>query len=185
MKEYRELYNGSLIALDVGLVGGDWELGAAVWRNLFDARGWDLAGKRDDEGNFIPPASYVPTSPSAGGKDRTLATDGSFYATSQANYRELAAEEQKRLALADPGLAQMPYRIYLFTVFLRRELKRLDEISDEDILAGEGFGDGFSLIALPGQDDVDAAGLSEREMQTWRVQPLPWEMMEDGEVARA
>jgi cytochrome b pre-mRNA-processing protein 3 len=177
------LYNGSLIALDVGLVGGDWELSAAVWRNLFDARGWDLGGKRDDEGNFIPPASYVPTSSTTGRKEDTLATDGSFYASSQANYRELAAEEQKNLALADTVLAQMPYRIYLFTAFLRRDLKRLEDISDEDILAGDGIRNGFSLIARPGQDDVGAAGLSEREVQAWRVRPLPWEIMEDGEVA--
>jgi hypothetical protein len=166
-------------------VGGDWELGAAVWRNLFDARGWDLAGKRDDEGNFIPPASYVPTSASTGRKEDILATDGSVYASSQANYRELAAEEQKRLALDDPVLAQMPYRIYLFTVFLRRELKRLEEVSDEDILAGEWFRSGFSVIVQPARDDVDAAGLSEREVQTWRAQPLPWEIMEDEEVAKA
>lgn len=178
------LYNGSLIALDVGLVGGDWELGAAVWRNLFDARGWDLAGKRDDEGNFIPPASYVPTSSSTGRKEDILATDGSAYASSQANYRELAAEEQTRLALADPVLAKLPYRIYLFTAFLRRELKRLEEVNDEDILTGEGFRSGFSFIAHPGRDDVDAAGLSEREVQRWRAQPLPWESMEDVEVAK-
>lgn len=171
----------------MGLVGGDWELGAAVWRNLFDARGWDLAGKRDDEGNVIPPSSYVPTSSSTGRKEDILATDGSVYASSLANYRELAAEEQKRLALADPVLAHMPYRIYLFTAFLRRELKRLEQVSDEEILAGEGFRSGFSLIAQPGQDGVDAAGLSEKEVQTWRVQPLPWEIMdmEDGEVTKA
>ena len=178
------LYNGSLIALDVGLVGGDWELGAAVWRNLFDARGWDLGGKRDDEGNFIPPASYVPTSSTTGRKEDILATDGSAYASSQANYRELAAEEQTRLALADPVLGQLPYRIYLFTVFLRRELKRLEDVNDEDILTGEGFKSGFSFIAQPGRDDVDAAGLSEREVQRWRAQPLPWEITEDVKVAK-
>ena len=155
-----------------------------MWRNLFDARGWDLAGKRDDEGNFIPPASYIPTSSSTGRKEDILATDGSVYASSQANYRELAAEEQKNLALADLALAQMPYRIYLFTAFLRRELKRLEEVSDEDILAGEGFKSGFSFIAQPGRDDVDAAGLSEKEIQTWRTQPLPWEVTGDGEVAK-
>jgi len=82
-------------------------------------------------------------------------------------------------------LAQLPYRVYLFAAFLRRELKRLEEVSDEDILAGQGFPGGFSFVAQPGRDDVDAAALSEREVQKWRAQPLPWEIMEDVVAAKA
>lgn len=70
-------------------------------------------------------------------------------------------------------------------MFVRRELKRLEEVGDEDIVAGDGFRSGFSFIAKPGQDDADTAGLSERELQRWRAQPLPWEIVEDVGVAKA
>lgn len=140
MKEYKQLWNGSQIALDVGLVGGDWEMAGAVWRNIFDARGWDLAGKRGDDGELV-----IPDPPLASG---------------------IAQQAKHGIAMQDDSLGELPYQVYLFTAYLRRELKRLEEVSDEDILQNIGVGK-FGMIGEAGSDEVSKGSITQAELDRW------------------
>jgi len=151
MKEYRELWNGSQLALDVGLVGGDWELGGAVWRNLFDANGWDLGGRRGEDGQLLP---GVPSS----------STSSSPESSSQA----LGLESESKIGTGSTrDLSVLPEHIYTLTAYLRRELKRLEEVPDEEIIRDGSVGEWGSMVSKRYGDDVPSHALTEKELQEW------------------
>lgn len=139
MKEYRDLWNGSQLSLDVGLVGGDWELAGAVWRNLFDAKGWDLGGKRNDKGEVVDDPT-TPVSP-------------------------LTSNPQQG-ANKDMMLQEIPYQVYTFTAFLRRELKRLEEIPDENIILDGEMGEWGRIFSKI--DDVKSGPVTQEELAIWQ-----------------
>jgi cytochrome b pre-mRNA-processing protein 3 len=156
MKEYRELWNGSTLALDIGLVGGDWEMAGAVWRNCFDARGWDLGGTRGEDGQLISPhdssslASTTPPSPSpsplgghAGGPS-TVSVKPS-----------------------ENALPEIPIHVYSFVAYLRRELKRLEDIPDEVVIREMDVGEWGKMEGTGCGDDVKNAPISKAELERW------------------
>jgi hypothetical protein len=138
MKEYRDLWNGSQFSLDVGLVGGDWELAGAVWRNLFDAKGWDLGGKRDEDGELVdvptPNTSPLRSNPQEAGKEMDL--------------------------------KEVPYQVYTIVAFLRRELKRLEQAPDENIIHNGDIGEWGGIFSKA--DDVRETPITQDELVTWK-----------------
>jgi len=146
MKEYRELWNGSTFALDVG----------SVWRNCFDARGWDLGGIRGDDGepvsNTGSTPTLTPTSPS------TLPLGD--YATGPST----GGTPVKRL---DAELIDMPLHIYTFVAYLRRELERLENIPDETIIEEMDVGQWGKMEGAESGDDVKREPISKAEMEKW------------------
>ncbi|KIM19756.1 hypothetical protein M408DRAFT_30953 [Serendipita vermifera MAFF 305830] len=153
MQEYKELWNGSTLALDIGLVGGDWELGGAVWRNCFDAKGWDLGGIRGEDGEPVstpaPESTQSPVSPDA----RAL---GSIPSVG-------AASAQK----GDKSLAEIPLHVYTLVGYIRRELKRLEEIPDEAIVNDMEFGEWGRMDGVGSGDEVSNAPISQSEKERW------------------
>jgi cytochrome b pre-mRNA-processing protein 3 len=151
MKEYRELWNGSQLALDVGLVGGDWELGGAVWRNLFDAKGWDLGGRRGEDGQLLPslPSSSTASTP-----------ESSSQALGPKSETNNAPESTSNLPV-------LPEHIYTLTAYLRRELKRLEEVPDEEIIRDGIVGEWGSIVGKKYGDDIPSDALAEKELQEW------------------
>ncbi|CCA73736.1 hypothetical protein PIIN_07691 [Serendipita indica DSM 11827] len=142
MKEYRELWNGSQLSLDVGLVGGDWELAGAIWRNIFDARGWNLDGSQVVEGEqTLPP-----------GLDRP------------ATVPETANQETTGGDRID--LVEMPQHIYTFVAYLRRELKRLESVPDDEILLGGDMGKWGSFGTT---DEIRKGPLVHKELERWEM----------------
>jgi cytochrome b pre-mRNA-processing protein 3 len=145
MKEYRELWNGSQLSLDIGLVGGDWELAGAIWRNIFAAKGWDLNGKGGELGDAIDPAS-APASLKESPLTQTLDANATAEGTSP---------------------AEVPYHIYYFVAYLRRELKRLEAVPDEDIIQTGSIGIWGSMDGLGSGDEVPETKLTPKEIETW------------------
>ncbi|PVG01432.1 hypothetical protein CPB86DRAFT_795110 [Serendipita vermifera] len=149
MKEYRELWNGSQLSLDIGLVGGDWELAGAIWRNIFDAKGWDLGGKPDEAEDTIGPHSASHplkdspvTQTMGGGLSNASVGDGST-------------------------LTEIPYHVYHFVAYLRRELKRLEAIPDEEIIQTGSIGIWGRMDGLGSGDEVPETKLTPKEVETW------------------
>ncbi|KAG8817129.1 Protein cbp3, mitochondrial [Serendipita sp. 411] len=143
MKEYRDLWNGSQLALDIGLVGGDWELAGAIWRNLFDAKGWDLGGKESDKSQIADTSPRQPSLPPLNAHDLV---------------------EEPRL----PQTVDMPQNIYTLVAYLRHELKRLEEVSDEDIILKGDTGPWGPMNEAQGRDSVNHGSISPKEFERWR-----------------
>lgn len=145
MREYKELWNGGQVALDVGLVGGDWELAGAVWRNLWDAKGWDLNGIRGEDGALLSPSpsSPEPVPPS------TSPTHTPSSTTQAAT------------------LVEVPLHIYTLTAYLRRELKRLEDIPDELIISEGNIGTWGRIEGKEYGDDIPSGPIEERERRGW------------------
>jgi cytochrome b pre-mRNA-processing protein 3 len=157
MKEYRELWNGSTLALDIGLVGGDWELAGAVWRNCFDARGWDLGGTIGEDGKLVsspgsssdaPTSMPTPISPLGG-----QASGTSNRATSEQN--------------PDKALTDIPIHVYTFVAYLRRELKRLEDIPDEMIIQEMNIGEWGRMQGTVYGDDIANTPITKAELERW------------------
>lgn len=174
MKEYRELWNGSQLAYDVGLIGGDWEMAGAIWRNLFDARGWDLPDPLQP-GSSTPESSTLPQETQQG---------------SSAPGSKLGERE----GIEQPPLESLPYNIYQLTAFVRRELKRLEDIPDEEIFediriggftpmsegspvalggSGNGVGGGGSGNGTAFADGVMKSAVTSAELARWRGTQWP------------
>lgn len=157
MQEYKELWNGSTAALDIGLVGGDWELGGAVWRNCFDARGWDLGGIRGEDGELV-------TTPSPVSQPASSSTPPSLESRALGNVTSVGATSSQK---ADKTLMEIPMHIYTFVGYLRRELKRLEDIPDEAIIQEMDFGEWGRMDGSGSGDAVPNSPISQAEKERW------------------
>lgn len=124
----KEQWTGLGMSLDLGLVTGDAEMAGAVWRNLLGARG----------------ARGIPYDTSPGFR-RSInpITGGKISATKlKLLERDLESEETKddNSGVADypkdqlDKYVQYPELMVDIVAYIHRELKRLEGISDDDIL---------------------------------------------------
>jgi len=113
MKEMRDQWSGAGLAFDLGLVGSDAELSGAVWRNIFAARGLD-------------------------GKGEVIARPGKEAATAKVQDGLPTATPNPDVppSLSTSELVDLPFHLCVFTAYIRRELIRLQNISDEDVMLG-------------------------------------------------
>ncbi|KIO28624.1 hypothetical protein M407DRAFT_242942 [Tulasnella calospora MUT 4182] len=110
MVDLRDQWSGSTYAYDVAAVTSDAELAAAIWRNVFAARGEKAYKEKDlseEEREKILEQRRKDNDPEA-------VVEGS------------GAE----------GLEDLPRLLHGYVAHLRREMVRLGQISDEDVIAG-------------------------------------------------
>lgn len=132
MKIFREQWNGMGLALDLGLVRGDMEMAAAVWRNLLGARG--------ARGIVLPGQNVA--------FRRSINPVGEIEKYSNMDERTLEIEEAKDdgSGVHDFGpdesdqYVRYPETMVTLITYIRRELVRLEGISDEDILGAMKIG---------------------------------------------
>ena len=123
-----------------GVVRGDAELAAWVWRNLFAARYSDLPT------DFTPSVNPTPTSPTA-----TDPTD----TTSPTPTPSSATDPSSPI-----HHLKLPIQLSQIVTFIRRELHRLDQLSDEDVQEGRTgeFGRVKEVVGRKGgEETVDGA----------------------------
>lgn len=131
MKIFKEQWAGMNIAFDLGLARNDMELSAAVWRNLLGARG--AAG-------IAYPSS---TSADAAPFHRAVnLVGGEVVNVAKVDWEKEAARDDNSgvhdfsPAEVDRYLAY-PQTMERVVTYVRRELKRLERVSDEAILVGD------------------------------------------------
>lgn len=151
MKIFREQWNGLGLTLDYALGlsspyssvqrnDGDAEMAAVVWRNFLGARG---AHGIDDPGL---------------GKVRHAVNISGEYGKEKLP-KDRAEEVLKKLEETDDGsgvydfvgeetdlYVKYPELMYTLVRYIRRELVRLDGISDKQILSGKGVGDFGKIV---------------------------------------
>jgi len=135
MKEMRDQWAGATFSFDLGLVGSDTELSGAIWRNIFASRGLDGKG----EAIGLPGKISEPRG-----------VEGDNIADPD------VGESSSIGTLNDSALTDLPFHLYVFTAYVRRELGRLESLSDEQVLAGHigPFGSMESHALVAEQDFV-------------------------------
>lgn len=115
MIDLRNQWNGTTISYDVALMRGDAELASAVWRNIFAGRGEKAYKEKDlsgQEREKLVEARRKDNDP-------------------EAFVGALGSAEDVKVLEELPGL------VVMYVAHVRRELKRLEGVSDEMILDGE------------------------------------------------
>ncbi|KAF8506191.1 ubiquinol-cytochrome C chaperone-domain-containing protein [Hysterangium stoloniferum] len=151
MKIFREQWAGLGLACDVALITGDKDMSSAMWRNLLGARGARGIAYPD----FFPQSpSYDPSRPPA-----------------------IQPEDPKRENKNDPATGGVvdfegpeidkyivyPQLMLSLTSYVRRELVRLEGISDITILGGRGQGM-RDVMYGPSEDIEGEANLNLKEV---------------------
>jgi cytochrome b pre-mRNA-processing protein 3 len=125
MKEMRDQWAGATFAFDLGLVGSDAELSGALWRNVFASRG------------LLEARGEVIGKPGKSSGPRAVdSSDNDNVAANNPNEVEESSSSFTGNKLSDSALADLPFHLYVFTAYVRREIKRLESLSDEQVLAG-------------------------------------------------
>jgi cytochrome b pre-mRNA-processing protein 3 len=131
MKIFKEQWAGMGLSFDLGLVKGDMELAGAVWRNLLGARGAQGIAYGDTSSSSTP--HFRRSVNLVGGEVINVAKvdiekeeakdDGS-------GVHDFSPEEVDKYLTYPEVMVDV-------VAYLRRELARLDKISDEDIVHGD------------------------------------------------
>lgn len=106
MVDLRNQWNGTTLSYDVALMKGDAELAAAIWRNVFAARG---------------EKAY---------KEKDLSEE------ERAKRVEARRKDNDPEAIEGTVLEDLPHLIFMYVAHLRRELQRLERVGDEAMLGG-------------------------------------------------
>ena len=132
MKIFKEQWAGMGLSFDLGLVKGDMELAGAVWRNLLGARG--------AQGIVYPDTSSSPSTPHfrrslnlVGGEVINVAKVDIEKEETQddgSGVHDFSPEEVDKYI-------SYPEVMLDIVAYLRREIARLDKISDEAITDGD------------------------------------------------
>lgn len=133
------------MALDLGMVKGDMELAGAVWRNLLGARGArgivfpSTAGVVKTESS-ADPASFSSVRPNfrrsvnlVGGEVVNVAktdVEKEELRDDNSGVHDFAPEESERYV-------QYPELMLGLVGYVRRELVRLEALSDEEVMSGD------------------------------------------------
>ncbi|KAJ7782849.1 hypothetical protein B0H16DRAFT_1357299 [Mycena metata] len=126
MKIFKEQWTGLCLALDLGLVNGDMEMAGAVWRNLLGARGASGIAFPDD--------------PSAPAFRRTVnLLGGTVVNPSKIDFDKEAVTDDSSGVHDFPPAEVDKYLAYpelMFDVvqYIRRELVKLEKLTDEEIV---------------------------------------------------
>jgi cytochrome b pre-mRNA-processing protein 3 len=135
MKIFKEQWAGMGLSLDLGLVKGDMELAGAIWRNLLGARG--------AQGIAYPNTSSSSTSTSTPHFRRSVnLVGGEVINVSKVDFeKEEAKDDGSGVHDFAPEEADkyLTYPEVMLDVvdYLRREIARLDKVSDETIMNGD------------------------------------------------
>ena len=122
MMEMQDQWTGATFSFDLGLVGSDAELSGAIWRNVFASRGLDGKGE-------------VIGKPGSSSEPRAI--DNNNNSDNNAARVEDPSSSSLNTTLSDSALAELPFHLYVFTSYVRRELERLESLSDEQVLGGD------------------------------------------------
>ena len=133
MKIFKEQWAGMGMAFDLGLVRGDAELAAAIWRNFLGARG--------ARGIVYPTSSNKPAF-----RRSVNLVGGEIDKVSELDKKGLEAEESRDdgsgvhdFSPDEAGLyVQYPELMADIVRYMRKELARLEDISDSQILCKNG-----------------------------------------------
>ena len=133
MKIFKEQWAGMGMAFDLGLVRGDAELAAAIWRNFLGARG--------ARGIVYPTSSNKPAF-----RRSVNLVGGEIDKVSELDKKGLEAEESRDdgsgvhdFSPDEAGLyVQYPELMADIVRYMRKELARLEDISDSQILGKNG-----------------------------------------------
>ncbi|KAH9850533.1 hypothetical protein C2E23DRAFT_835582 [Lenzites betulinus] len=141
MKIFKEQWAGMGMSLDLGLVRSDTELAAAVWRNLLGARGARgiaYTASTPSSSAGAPAPAFRRTVNFAGGKVEKLSKIAKLRGGLEAEERrdDGSGVHDYPPSQADRYVAY-PERMAAVVEYIRRELVRLEQISDADIL-GQG-----------------------------------------------
>ncbi|GLB39324.1 putative ubiquinol-cytochrome C chaperone [Lyophyllum shimeji] len=146
MKIFKEQWAGMGLAFDLGLVKGDMEMAGAVWRNLLGARG--AQGIAFPEPPSSPSSSSSPADPTspASPPARRFRRSVNLVGGEVVNVAkiDLEAEEAKDDGSGVHDFAPEEADLYLeypqlmldVVGYVRRELVRLEKLSDEEIMHG-------------------------------------------------
>lgn len=130
MKIFKEQWAGMGLSFDLAMVQTDQEMASAVWRNLLGARG--------AQGIEYP----APGSPEAKKFRRAVnLVGGEVVNVSKVDVeKEMATDDESGVHDFSPAEVDKyltyPEVMLDLTTYVRRELARLDKISDEDIMQG-------------------------------------------------
>ncbi|KAF8516228.1 ubiquinol-cytochrome C chaperone-domain-containing protein [Gautieria morchelliformis] len=155
MKIFREQWAGLGLACDAALITGDKDMASAMWRNLMGARG--------ARGIAYPTLSTTPVGTS---ETHSHASNPRVGSSSQPPAK---SEDPSTGGVADfEGSAIDRYVMYpelllVLTSYLRRELVRLEQVSDTTILGGKGRGMRESVFGPDPGTDLAAATIDLRE----------------------
>ena len=146
MKIFKEQWAGMGLSLDLGLVKGDMELAGAIWRNLLGARG--------AQGIAYPNTSSASTSTSTTHFRRSVnLVGGEVVNVSKVDIeKEEAKDDGSGVHDFAPEEADryLDYPEVMLDVveYLRREIDRLDKVSDESIINGDLMELGFGRVRV-------------------------------------
>jgi cytochrome b pre-mRNA-processing protein 3 len=135
MKIFKEQWAGMGLAFDLGLVKGDMEMAGAVWRNLLGARGARGIAYPDPSSNASPSSARFRRSVNlVGGEVIDVAkvdVDKEEAKDDGSGVHDFAPEDIDRYV----GYPEVMLDVVRY---VRRELVRLERVSDEEIMGG-GF----------------------------------------------
>lgn len=133
MKIFKEQWAGLGLSFDLGLVKGDMELAGAVWRNLLGARGAQGIAFPDPFLPQVQPRKFRRSVNLVGGEVVNVAKIDleKEEATDDGSGVHDFAPEEADLYLKYPELMLDVVR------YVRKELVRLERLSDEQIIGGQ------------------------------------------------
>jgi cytochrome b pre-mRNA-processing protein 3 len=135
MKIFKEQWAGLGLSFDLGLVKGDMEMAGAVWRNLLGARGAQGIAFPDSSSSSLPtqPRKFRRSVNLVGGEVVNVAKIDleKEEATDDGSGVHDFGPEEADLYLKYPELMLDVVR------YVRRELVRLERLSDEQIIGGQ------------------------------------------------
>ncbi|KAF7984428.1 hypothetical protein HWV62_14494 [Athelia sp. TMB] len=129
MKIFKEQYNGLNLSLDLGLVKGDMEMAGAIWRNFLGARGAQ---------GILLPSDDATTAPFRRNINPTGEVEGFGDMTPEQLEAEAAKDDGSGVHDFGPHesdqYVRYPETMRTLTAYIRRELLRLENISDEELM---------------------------------------------------
>ncbi|KAF5380045.1 hypothetical protein D9615_006153 [Tricholomella constricta] len=141
MKIFKEQWAGMGLAFDLGLVKGDMEMAGAVWRNLLGARGAQGIAFPEPSSSSSSSSSTDPASASSKFRRSVNLVGGEVVNVAKV---DVAAEETRDDGSGVHDFSPEEADLYLeypqlmldMVAYVRRELVRLERLSDEEIMKG-------------------------------------------------